>query len=81
MLSFNFELMSVKVSSKYQVVIPEAVRTALGLKPGTEVEVIAKGGVAYIVPVRPLQAVSESVRPYLKSDDVRTAREKKDRKL
>lgn len=73
--------MSVKVSSKYQVVIPEAVRSALGLKPGTEVDVIAKGGVAYIVPVRPVQIISEQVRPYLKSEDGRTAREKKDRKL
>lgn len=73
--------MSVKVSSKYQVVIPEAVRSALGLKPGTEVDVIAKGGVAYIVPVRSLQKVAEQVRPYLSVQDVKSVRDKKDRKL
>ncbi len=73
--------MSVKVSSKYQVVIPEAVRSALGLKPGTEVDVIAKGGVAYIVPVHSLQKVAEQVRPYLSVQDVKSVRDKKDRKL
>ena len=73
--------MSVKVSSKYQVVIPNKVRQALDLKPGTEVDVIAKGGVAYIVPIRPLTKVSESVRQYLKSDDSVNVREKKDRKV
>ena len=43
--------MSVKVSPKYQVVIPEAIRSALGILPGTRMEVIAKGKVAYLVPV------------------------------
>ena len=81
MNSLTYRLMSVKVSPKYQVVIPEPVRTAMGLKPGTEVDVIAKGGVAYIVPVRPLSKVAESVRPYLAPEDVKTVREKKDRKL
>ena len=73
--------MSVKVSSKYQVVIPEHVRRALDLKPGTEVDVIAKGGVAYIVPVRSISKVSEQTQAYLSRDDVKSAREKKDRKI
>lgn len=73
--------MSVKVSSKYQVVIPESVRRTLDLVPGTEVDVIAKGGVAYIVPVRPIAKVSDRIHPYLSADDKRTVREKKDRKF
>ena len=73
--------MSVKVSSKYQVVIPEAVRQALDLKPGTEVDVIAKGGIAYIVPVKSLNVIKESVRSYLSHSDSKTVRDKKDRKL
>lgn len=73
--------MSVKVSSKYQVVIPEAVRQALDLKPGTEVDVIAKGGIAYIVPVKSLSQIKESVRPYLSHSDSKSVRDKKDRKL
>lgn len=73
--------MSVKVSSKYQVVIPEQVRKVLDLRPGTEVDVIAKGGVAYIVPVHSVAKVSEQTRAYLSREDVKTARDKKDRKF
>ncbi|PWU21690.1 MAG: AbrB family transcriptional regulator [Bdellovibrio sp.] len=73
--------MGVKVSSKYQVVIPEKVRQALDLKPGTEVDVIAKGGVAYIVPIRTLSRISDMVKPYLSSTDNRILRDKKDRKF
>ena len=43
--------MTVKVSPKYQVVIPEAVRKALRIRPGARVDVVAKGKVAYLVPV------------------------------
>jgi AbrB family looped-hinge helix DNA binding protein len=44
----------VKLSSKYQIVIPEDVRDALGLKPGQEMQVMAYGGNVVAVPVRPL---------------------------
>ncbi len=71
--------MSVKVSSKYQVVIPEAVRSALGLKPGTQVDVIAKGGIAYIVPLKPLSDLQKALANALDAKDVGTARDKKDR--
>ncbi len=73
--------MSVKLSSKYQVVIPEAVREALHLTPGMEIDVIAKGGIAYLVPVRSLSAVRERLAPYLSSSDIKSSRDKKDRKV
>lgn len=73
--------MSVKVSPKYQVVIPEEVRKVLHIKPGMQVDVIAKGGIAYIIPVQPLSVVRERVSGYLIKDDAITLREKKDRKL
>ena len=44
--------MTVKVSPKFQVVIPQAVRARLGIRAGSEVEVIAKGGIAYLVPLK-----------------------------
>jgi AbrB family looped-hinge helix DNA binding protein len=44
----------VKLSSKYQIVIPEDVRDALGLRPGQEMQVMAYGGNVVAVPVRPL---------------------------
>lgn len=68
--------MTVKVSSKYQVVIPEEVRNALGLKAGSKVEVIAKGKVAYLVPVPSLTEVQQSLKGKL---DLAKLRDKKDR--
>ena len=68
--------MTVKVSPKYQVVIPEPVRSELGLTPGTKVEVMAKGSVAYLVPVRSLKEIQKSLKGRL---DQKNLREKKDR--
>lgn len=42
---------SVKVSSKYQVVIPEDVRRGMQIKPGQEFEVWAEGNVIKLVRV------------------------------
>ena len=44
----------VKLSSKYQIVIPQDVRDALGLKPGQRMQVLALDGHVVAVPVRPL---------------------------
>ncbi len=68
--------MSVKVSPKYQVVIPETVRKALDLKPGTQVEVIAKGNIAYIVPVTSIASLQAQMEGEL---DQVSLRDKKDR--
>lgn len=72
--------MSVKVSSKYQVVIPEAIREQLDIKPGLEVDVIAKNGIAYIVPIRSLSSLRETIKEYSQIDN-KNLRDKKDRKL
>lgn len=66
--------MKVKVSSKYQVVIPEDVRTQLGLRPGVMVEVIAKGKVAYIVPVQTLKELQRELESALDLEDLRDKR-------
>ena len=47
----------VKLSSKYQIVIPEDVREALALKPGQAMQVMALEGHVVAVPVRPLREV------------------------
>lgn len=73
--------MSVKLSPKYQVVIPQEVREALALKPGMQIDVIAKGGIAYLVPVRTLSQVGDRVSKYLTADDSKSLRDKKDRKF
>ena len=68
--------MTVKVSPKFQVVIPEAVRTALGLRAGSRVEVIAKGKVAYLVPVPQMEELEAELAGKLNRQGLR---DKKDR--
>lgn len=45
----------VKVSRKYQVVIPKDVRERLALKPGQKVEVFSLSGRVQLIPVEPMQ--------------------------
>ena len=73
--------MSVKISSKYQVVIPQKAREALKLKPGTQIDVIVKGAIAYLVPVKTISEVRKGISTKLSHHDRSTLRDKKDRKL
>lgn len=52
----------VKISPKYQVVIPKEVREALGLKPGEKLRVFPCNGRIELVPVRDIR----SLRGFLK---------------
>ncbi|MDG6928550.1 MAG: AbrB/MazE/SpoVT family DNA-binding domain-containing protein [Nitrososphaerota archaeon] len=45
---------TVKVSKKYQVVIPERLREKANIKPGDKMVAIAKHGILQYVPVRPI---------------------------
>lgn len=46
---------TVTVSSKFQVVIPEDVRSRLKLQPGQKVVVIEKDGVVHMIPLKPVR--------------------------
>jgi AbrB family looped-hinge helix DNA binding protein len=70
--------MTVKVSPKFQVVIPEKVRTALGIQAGSKVEVVAKGRVAYLVPVPELSSLQKDLKGKVNQSNIR---EKRDRTL
>ncbi len=61
---------TVKVSSKYQIVIPREVRRVLGVRPGQIMSVIAIGGVIEVVPQRDL-ATLEGAYPQISLSDVR----------
>ena len=65
----------VVISSKYQVVIPAAIRRQLDLKPGQSVSVIVKGRGLKTVP-RP---DVESTRGMLKDVDASDYRDRTDR--
>jgi AbrB family looped-hinge helix DNA binding protein len=47
----------VKLSSKYQIVIPEDVRERLGLEPGRPMEIMAHQGIILAIPVRPISEI------------------------
>ena len=46
---------TVKVSPKYQIVIPKEVREALDLRPGQEVAVLRYRGRIELIPMRPIK--------------------------
>ena len=61
-----------KVTAKYQITIPPAVRKELGIVPGSEVEIEKQGG-KYILLVNPLDEIKHRwrgiFRGRLKTDD------------
>jgi len=62
---------TVTVSPKFQVVIPQRVREALGLKPGQKVQVIPYEGRIELIPVVPIRRA----RGFLKGIDTEVERE------
>ena len=53
---------AVTVSPKYQVVIPQAVREALGLAPGVKMQVVQYEDRIEFIPVRPAKKLRGSLR-------------------
>ena len=62
---------TVTVSPKYQVVIPLAVRDALGLRPGVKLRVMRYDDRVELIPVRSIR----KMRGYLKGMDTTIERE------
>ena len=62
----------VTVSPKFQVVIPQGIREALGLKAGQKVEALQYLDRVEFIPVRPLKAM----RGFLKGIDTTVPRDR-----
>jgi AbrB family looped-hinge helix DNA binding protein len=62
---------AVLVSPKYQVVIPRAVRAALGIRPGQRMQVIQYEDRIELIPIRP----THEMRGFLKGIDTTIERE------
>jgi AbrB family looped-hinge helix DNA binding protein len=62
---------TVLVSPKYQVVIPRAIREALGIEPGQRLQAFRYGDRVELIPVRPLARA----RGFLAGIDSRIDRE------
>jgi AbrB family looped-hinge helix DNA binding protein len=65
----------VKLSSKFQVVIPRDVREKLDLKPGQKIVVIEKGGVLHLIPQKPVK----EMKGFVKGVDTSKLRGEEDR--
>lgn len=63
---------TVKVSPKYQVVIPLTIRRALGIRPGQKVQVIRYGERIELIPLRPMR----ETRGFLRGIDTTVERER-----
>jgi len=61
---------TVKVSKKYQVVIPEKLRKEAGIKPGDKMIAISKHKILHYIPVRPIRD-SKGMTPGLDTIDLR----------
>ena len=67
----------VKVSSKYQIVIPRGVRETLGIRKGQTVSVVPVGGVIEVVPDQDLSTL-EGAYPQISLADVRDESEREE---
>jgi len=63
---------TVTVSPKFQIVIPQSIREALGLKPGQKFEAIQYLDRIEFIPVKPMK----SMRGFLKGIDTSVPRDK-----
>ena len=66
---------TVKVSKKYQVVIPEKVRKETGIKPGDKMVAITKHGIIHYIPVCPLKDTKGFI-PGLDTEELRDESER-----
>ena len=66
---------TVTLSPKFQVVIPQSVRSALGLQPGDRMHVIGYGDRVEIVPARSMKSMRGFLREAGKSVDTEIKRE------
>ena len=62
---------TVKVSSKYQIVIPRSVREAMDIRPGQEMQVVLYDSRIELLPVRDVR----SLRGFLRGIDTSVERE------
>ena len=65
---------TVKVSSKYQVVIPKEIRDDIGLEVGTQLEIITYGNrieLVPIVPMKKLKGAFKGINTDIQRDDDR----------
>lgn len=71
------DIETVKLSSKFQVVIPQAVRKRMKLKPGARFRVVEVGGCVELIPIIPI----DEYEGILKGKGIGTDIEREDDRL
>lgn len=66
---------TVKVSPKFQVVIPKEIRKDLKLKPGEKLVILEKGGTIHLIPIGKIT----SVRGFIKGIPTKGLRNESER--
>jgi AbrB family looped-hinge helix DNA binding protein len=66
---------TVKVSSKFQIVIPRHVRERVELKPWQEVVIMEKDGIIHVIPLKPIK----EMRGFAKGIDTTNLRDEEER--
>ena len=61
---------TVTLSSKFQVVIPQAVRERMKLKPGTRFRVLDFGGSVELIPIRPIEEYKGILKGKITGTDI-----------
>lgn len=64
----------VKLSSKFQVVIPREMRQKLNLKPGEEIVMVENAGTIHLVPQKPIK----QMRGFVKGGNTQNIREEQE---
>ncbi len=72
---FGIDVAKVRVSSKFQIVIPREIREKLDLKPGEQIVMIEKAGVIHLIPQKPIR----QMRGFVKGGDTQNIRDEEDR--
>jgi len=74
-MSIDIAAPLVTLSSKFQLVIPEKVRTSMKLQPGVKFQVLQYDGRIELIPVRPMA----EMRGFLGSIDTEILRDEEER--
>jgi AbrB family looped-hinge helix DNA binding protein len=74
-LSYGTAMAKVIVSSKYQIVIPNEIRRALGIRKGQTLSMVNMGGVIELVPDKDIREMRGAF-PQVTLDDLRDESER-----
>ncbi len=69
------DMVRVKLSSKFQIVIPAEIRIKMGLKAGEEIVMVETAGVIHLVPQKPIK----QMRGFVKGGNTQNIREEEER--